>query len=55
MGLKLDKEFLRMVTEVDLTDRDIWARFEIWKHLDGSKEGLQSLLAIQKKKKVEER
>ena len=43
-----DSEFRELVLAVDLTNPIMFQRFQLWKQVDGSKEGLRILVKAQK-------
>lgn len=48
LGFASEQEWSRMMAAVDLTDAFIALKFEAWKHNDGSKAGLQTLVDMSK-------
>ncbi len=51
-GFKDAAEGWRMIASVDLTDRRTFHYFDVWKEVDGTKEGLLKVLAVQPESKV---
>ena len=49
-GFKDAKEAHHMIASVDLTDRKTWNYFEVWKEVDGTKDGLLKVLAVKDEK-----